>query len=179
MNNSLIPQTPDMREDRDLVSEYNDQRFAEKWFARYFSLVIIGLVLWPIRENWRKRPKDSFPLSYYPMFSARRSKSVKVTYLVGFDEHDQRVILPYKFAGSGGMNQVRRQIRRLVAKGHAERLCQAVAANVERQHREPWTNLVRVQVVTGTYRLNDYFLGKKDPLNEVVHAESTVKGSVA
>ncbi|NJM08485.1 hypothetical protein HC891_23350 [Candidatus Gracilibacteria bacterium] len=47
--------------------------------ARGFSMVLVGAVLAPLIENWRAAPRDNFPLSYYPMFSARRSKRSKFT----------------------------------------------------------------------------------------------------
>jgi len=40
--------------------------------ASVFGLSLLAAVLWPLRENWRAARRDSFPLSYYPMFSARR-----------------------------------------------------------------------------------------------------------
>jgi hypothetical protein len=142
-----------------------------------FSLAMIGAVLWPIIENWRKESKDDFPLSYYPMFSAKRSKRSKVTYLVGRDAQGQRSVIDYKFAGRGGMNQVRRQIRRLVAQGQADKLCRSVAANVARTQNGSLNDIVTVQIVTGNYRLDDYFSGNKHPLSETVHAECQVEGA--
>lgn len=142
-----------------------------KWLAGGFSLAMIGAVLWPLAENWREQPQDNFPLSYYPMFSAKRSKKAKVSYLVGYDSRGQRHILSYKLAGSGGMNQVRRQIRFLVKNGHAEKLCHNVAERVAQQRKGVLTDIVRVQVVTGTYRLDTYFQGDRRPLSENVHAE--------
>lgn len=149
----------------------------EKWLAGGFSLALIGAVLWPVVQNWRRRPRDNFPLSYYPMFSAKRSQRVRVTYLVGHDAHGQRRIISYKLAGPGGMNQVRRQIRRIVRQGRADQLCRAVAGRIAHAQAGPWADLVTVQVVTGTYRLDDYFSGKQSPLSEVVHAEHAVKGA--
>src|SRR5262249_22843254 len=37
------------------------------------SVVMIGATLSPVVENWREKPTDSFPLSYYPMFSQKRA----------------------------------------------------------------------------------------------------------
>ncbi|NOK59665.1 MAG: hypothetical protein GFH27_549285n189 [Chloroflexi bacterium AL-W] len=142
-----------------------------KWLAGGFSLAMIGAVLWPLVENWREKPQDNFPLSYYPMFSAKRSKKAKVSYLVGYDSQGQRHILSYKLAGSGGMNQVRRQIRFLVKHGYAEKLCHDVAERVAQQQTGILADIVRVQVVTGTYRLDTYFHGDRQPLSEQVHAE--------
>ncbi len=40
------------------------------------GVALLGSVLVPIRQNWRAKPRDGFPLSYYPMFSAKRSGTV-------------------------------------------------------------------------------------------------------
>jgi len=45
------------------------------------SLAMIGAVLWPVHQNWRARPQDSFPLSYYPMFRAKREAIETFHYL--------------------------------------------------------------------------------------------------
>ena len=55
------------------------------------SLAMIGAVLGPIQQNWRAQPHDSFPLSYYPMFSAKRQAIETFHYLVG---GDAEVFLP-------------------------------------------------------------------------------------
>jgi hypothetical protein len=52
-----------------------------KLLALCFSVAMIGAVLLPLRENLRHRPKDNFPLSYYPMFSDRR-KPIETFYYV-------------------------------------------------------------------------------------------------
>ncbi|MBA3610966.1 MAG: hypothetical protein H0W54_06065 [Rubrobacter sp.] len=145
----------------------------EKAFAGAASLLTVCAVLWPVVQNWREKPKDGFPLSHYPMFSARRSKSASVTYLVGLGAGGGRHPLPYTYAGTGGLNQVRRQINRVVRGGKADTLCRIVAVKVAREER--LADVVTVQVVTGRYRLTDYFAGKKDPLSEVVHASCSVE----
>ncbi|GAB4425419.1 MAG: hypothetical protein OHK0015_05450 [Chloroflexi bacterium OHK40] len=139
----------------------------EKWLAGGFSLAMLGAVIWPVIENWRPHPRDTFPLSYYPMFSARRGEREKVTYVLGIDRNGQRRTIPYDLIGVGGFNQVRRQVRQIVARGQAETLCSAVAARVA----PLYPDIVRVIVVTGTYNLDRYFAGDRSPLKEVVHAE--------
>ncbi|MDQ3772776.1 MAG: hypothetical protein M3343_11910 [Actinomycetota bacterium] len=136
--------------------------------------MMVTCVLAPLRHNWGKRPVDGFPLSYYPMFSAKREATAKVTYLVGLDGRGDRIKIPYKCAGSGGLNQVRRQIRRAVRRGHSEELCARVAREVRR--RNSFKEVVTVQVVTGTYHLDDYFSGRnRQPLKEKLHASVPVE----
>ncbi|MDX1982791.1 MAG: hypothetical protein SFV51_21150 [Bryobacteraceae bacterium] len=142
---------------------------------RWLSLLTMLLVVSPVAENWRKRAKDSFPLSYYPMFSERRSPEQKVTYLTGKDKEGRRVRLRYTLAGGGGLNQVRKQIRKFVRDGRAQDLCSLAAANLARRTSAPLRNVTRVQVVTGEYNLNRYFSGDKSPSEEITHAACEVE----
>ncbi len=146
-----------------------------KRIARGLSILMLGAVLRPIIEYWRKKPRDSFPLSPYPMFSAKRTHSAKVTYVLGFDAEGTRHLLPYLYVGTGGLNQVRRQLRRNVSRSKAETVCQAVAAKIARRSSGPYRDLVTVQIVTGAYRLDDYFKGITSPVSEQVHASCDVK----
>lgn len=147
-----------------------------KLFAGGLSILTLCVVLWPISQNWRNKPADSFPLSYYPMFSAYRSESAEVTYLRGVDAQGSTQPLRYSYAGSGGLNQVRRQIRKTVRAGKADELCQSVAAKVARRKTVSLANLVSVQIVTGDYKLDEYFGGNKTPSSEKLHATCQVTG---
>ncbi len=147
-----------------------------KMFASCFSLLLAGVTLSPLAEHRRETPRDNFPLSYYPMFTARRGKTEKVVYLEGVDARGEWRPIPYKYAGSGGLNQVRRQIRRVVRRGRAEELCRAVAAEVGGRVRGALADVVEVRVVTGEYHLGDYFTGRdKAPVSEVVHASARIE----
>jgi hypothetical protein len=149
-----------------------------KPLAWSLSVLMIAAVLWPIRQNWRINPRDDFPLSYYPMFSARRSQKLEVTYLVGFDAHGNRAMLPYTFVGTGGFNQVRRQIGRIVERGDADQLCRIAAAALAGKRNDRYAGIVEVQLVQGTYRLLDYFNGHKQPLAERVLASYSIQEEV-
>lgn len=150
-----------------------------KGLAGGLSLLMIGAVLRPVVENWRKEPKDSFPLSYYPMFTAKRATRARVTYLVGFDARRRRYRIPYTYAGAGGLNQVRRQITRIVRRGKAEELCRLVASTIAQESGGPLADVVTVQVVTGEYQLADYFGGKKTPVSESVRASWSIGRDVS
>ncbi|MBA2450364.1 MAG: hypothetical protein H0V51_20305 [Chloroflexi bacterium] len=146
-----------------------------KRFASGLSILTIGAVLWPIVQNSRQQPKDNFPLSYYPMFTADRSQRAQVTHLLGLDARGRRYPIPYGYAGAGGLNQVRRQLRELVRIGRADELCRSVASKIGRESGGPFAGVVTVQVVTGEYRLADYFTGTRTPLSERVHASREVE----
>ncbi len=145
-------------------------------FASGTSLLALGAVLWPVVQNWRRVPSDGFPFSYYPMFSAYRSGRTRVTPLVGVEAGGKRHLLHNRYAGSGGQNQVRRQIRRMANEGRADELCVRVIARLAREKPRLHRRLAAVQLVTGTFLLDDYFGGgSREPLREKVHATVVVQ----
>ena len=131
--------------------------------AALLSLLVIGIVLVPIAENWKASPKDSFPLSYYPMFSRRRPDVVQITHVVGIDPLGNEYPIPYRYVAPGGMNQVRKQLRKAVRQGVATRLCDKAAGRVARKRKGPLADVDTLAIVTGTYRLDDYIAGKREP----------------
>ena len=147
----------------------------EKAFAGALSMGLIAGVLWPLRQNWCESPRDSYPFSYFPMFSAKRKKRVREKYLVGLDPRGRRLLIPYTYLAGGGLNMVRRQLRRLVLAGRADEVGRAVAARLAREVDGAFADIATVQVVTGEYRLADYFTGNKAPLSEQVHASCAVE----
>ncbi len=150
---------------------------ARKWLATGTSLALLIAVLLPIRENWKATPVDGFPFSYFPMFSLERGETYQVTHLVGFDARDQRTLIHHSFAGTGGFNQVRRQIRKKVQNGKAEGLCRSVARRVAASPEAPIAGVNRIQIVTGEYKINEFFAGNRAPVNETVHANCPVERS--
>jgi len=130
-------------------------------------------VLPPVVQNWREQPKDGFPLYYYQMFSLKRSDRITVRYLVGLDAHGERHLLPRTYAGTGGLNQVRRQINKVVRGGKADTLCKLVAAKVAQGDEERFAGVVTVQVVVGRYRLTDYFADRRGSVWDRMDASRT------
>lgn len=162
-------------DDRSAAMEYVPRGWR---LASGASILTLGAVLWPIVQNWRRTPSDGFPFSYYPMFSAKRTEKSRVAYLVGLEADGTRHLLHYRYAGSGGHNQVRRQIRRMTVEGRAEELCERVIANLARQGPRLHRKLATVQVVIGEYLLDDYFGGgSREPLREKVYATVAVHPS--
>jgi hypothetical protein len=150
-------------------------RSGPKWIAGGVGALLLLAVLWPVVQNWRTPPRDSFPLSYYPMFTLERAETTRVTHLAGFDVEGNRYLIPYASVGPGGLNQVRRQINRIVERGDADDLCRSVARRIARNNREATTNIVALEVVSGTYSLTDYFTGNQIPAVERVHATCRVR----
>ena len=154
-----------------------------KGAAGLFSLLLIGATLAPIVQNWRTKRGidteggargDSFPFSYYPMFSQKRSRLYKVNYLVGLDAQGNRHLISHEFAGEGGFNQTRRQIDKLIRRNRPHTLCRHVAAQVAEAIEPPTTEIVTVQIVTGAYEFAKYFVGDKRPVSELVRASCPV-----
>ena len=146
-----------------------------KFRAALLSLAMIGAVLWPVQQNWREHPHDNFPLSYYPMFSAKREPIETFYYLVGLDDTGARHYIRYRFIGDGGGNQVRRQLRKIINEDRAPELAAKVARRLGRQDQAPWSNIVSVTVCKGKFSVDDYFHGRKDPVEEQVKATCAVK----
>jgi hypothetical protein len=148
---------------------------AGKKRALLLSLALIGAVLWPLQQNWRKDPKDNFPLSYYPMFSARREAVETFYYVLGRDEQGKRYQIPYKMIGDGGGNQVRRQLRKIMNEGRAPELAKSVAKKVARSESSRWSKIVTVEVCRGKYAVDDFFRGRKEPVSETIKGSAPVE----
>lgn len=127
------------------------------------SVFTITLILSPVLENWAGKPKDNFPLSYYPMFSKKRNATYAVYYFVGYDSAENRHKISYKLAGTGGFNQVRRQIKKKARSSEAKAFTQQVAEQVTKMKHPPYSELERIELVKGYYHLENYFL-KQDTL---------------
>ncbi len=109
------------------------------------------------------------------MFSHKREATYKVNYFVGYDKEGRRYRIPYRFAGSGGFNQVRRQINKKVKRGQTKALINQVAERLVKHSGPPYNRITRVALVTGEYHLDDYFLRhQKTPLHEQTIAEKVI-----
>lgn len=146
----------------------------EQVLALASSALLLAAVLWPVRQNWSSRRRDDFPLSYYPMFSARRRAHGSVIHPVGVTRDGARLNLPYQLCGTGGFNQVRRQVARHVADGRAQALADWLAERVARSTDPALAQVDQVDVVTGRFRYDAYFRGDRLPVGETVHATAPV-----
>ena len=64
------------------------------------------------------------------MFTEKRAEKARVTSTVGFDAQGNRELIPYLFAGTDGLNQVRKQIRKMAQTGKATALRRSVAVRI-------------------------------------------------
>lgn len=134
------------------------------------------IIALPIVQFARPRASrtDGFPFSYYPMFSAARSRSGTVHHLVGVDADGRRHILHHAHAGTGGLNQVRRQINRRVREGAADIVAAAAARSVAASTKPEDARIRTVEVVSSTHRFDEFFAGNREPRRRVVHATAPV-----
>jgi hypothetical protein len=145
-----------------------------KGSAGLLGLLLLGGTVAPIAQNWQPEPKDSFPFSYYPMFSQKRGAIYRVHYMVGFDGQGNRHVIPHQFAGDGGFNQTRRQINRLIRNEKADTLCRTIALEVAEDTTPPYREIEEVRIVTGSFRFADYFGGNKAPMGERLRASCSI-----
>jgi len=142
---------------------------SSKPLATMFSILILAALLWPVQENFERKPEDDFPLSYYPMFSHKRKATYSMPYVVGYDSLQNRYFIPYKYAGTGGFNQVRRQMRQMVRENRHEELIVRVAERLEDRKRAPFDKLERIELVKGKYHFEDFFLhDQREPISEKI-----------
>lgn len=147
----------------------------EKLLTYTAGLALLSAVLAPVRQNWRTTRRDGFPLSYYPMFSARRKRTGVVTHLQGVDDAGRTRLVSYRHAGTGGLNQVRRQINRAVKDGRAQDLATSVAASVARSRSACDLTLTEVRVVSSRHGYDDFFAGRREPERQTTHACAPVE----
>ncbi len=146
--------------------------------ALLIGCLLVATVL-PIRQHFQKSPQDSFPLSHYPMFSARRAKTYSSPTLRAGDANGRLVTLHHRLAGSGGFNEVRRQLRTQIERGAADKVCTTVAKRLSRNQSGVYEGLQWVEVATGTHHLDAYFHGETQPRKVKVHARCAVPPMVA
>lgn len=143
--------------------------------ALLFCAAVVLLTMLPIVENYRDKPRDSFPLSYYPMFSKQRDDTQRLTYIIGTDGKGEKHFIHYKYAGTGGMNQVRKQIRKARRVGQADELCERIAREVARRGKGSLAKIRKVEIVKGEFRLSDFYEGRIVPTELEVVASAKVE----
>jgi hypothetical protein len=144
---------------------------SSKKSALIFSFIMAGVVAWPVTENLKKKPSDNFPLSYYPMFSFKRDADYTLNYIVGYDAGNKRYYIPYRYIGSGGFNQARRQLNRKVKKNEGGAVLQKVRNRIIKRNEPPYNQLTKIQLVRGRFNFDKYFIsGNKEPEDETILA---------
>lgn len=133
-----------------------------RWYALWVSLAVVSATLYPARQFWADSPKDSFPLSWYPMFHRPRGEFERHPYVVGIDSVGETSILRGKYWDPGGMNQQREHLAGVVRQGPqaAQRACERVAAKVARRGLD----VEAVEIRIGDFSLEAWFAeGQREP----------------
>ncbi|GAA4761923.1 hypothetical protein [Citricoccus nitrophenolicus] len=158
------------------------------------GVALAAVLLSPVRHYFNgkdKNEQDSFPLSTYPMFSDDRKDRTRIPHVAGFTADGRRVIPHYHHFGAGGLNQVRKQIARMVRQGRGVEIAQRYADALAEQQRRPRAtgegpgavrrlreaDIVRVEVVRSRYFFDTYYAGNTTPQMETVHARAEVGGT--
>lgn len=133
----------------------------ERTRLAFLAAASVSAVLFPLRQHLRAPSDrvDGFPLSYYPMFSKRRRKNTKIVYVVCVHSDGLRHPLPHEVLGSGGFNQVRHQLNRLVRQDRAQIFATTLAARLDR--KPGCRDAVRVEVVRGTFDLDACMVNRR------------------
>ena len=119
----------------------------------------------------RSPPRDSYPLSNYPMFSGRIDEVNDVPTVIGRTPDGERTLLsPLAISGSDEVMQALTDVGNAVRRGTAaaEDFCADVADRVAGK------DLATLEVVTETYNTIDYFRGSETPLDTTLHATCEV-----
>jgi len=152
----------------------NGRSYLKAWVGAV-SIVVMGIVVSPVAQNWSNAPEDNFPLSYYPMFTKSRDDLVKIIHVVGLDADGNPYRIRYNVLGSGGMNQVRKQLRRQVKAGDADALCRDVAKYLSERKSGPLSRIESVAVVTSSFDLDQFVQGIGSPSRQIVEATCPVE----
>ncbi len=149
-------------------------RRGEQMGVAVFSTAMVGALLWPLTQYRRplKERVDGFPLSWYPMFSARRPRKAGVNFAVGVYPDGTRTYLPCGALGPGGINQVRRQLNRAIREGGVDAHVAGIAARVAM--RRDLRDVERIDIVRGRFDLDRCFLDREVRGKETVLASAPV-----
>ena len=138
--------------------------------ATVWTAIVCGAVLSPIVQGFREKPRDDFPLSWFPMFAAARPDLEKPVYAVALGR-GERAFVPSYYWSAGGFNQGASQLIRAASAGPKKLrpLCERIADAVAKRPPRGIAAPSRVDIRRGTYSLETFFgAGDTKPLSEVV-----------
>ena len=146
-----------------------------KSFAILLSLLLSFAILSPVKKEWRGERRDSFPLSWYPMFSKPRPNLEGIAYMVGVLSDGSRRVLISRFFVRGPMNQARRNVSKYATQEKTSvELCEKAATRMSQRERGPKSRMVQVRLVRGYFSREAFFrdaqvLPEKDVVKAACH----------
>jgi len=149
-----------------------------KTMAAVLSIGLTLAILAPVSKPFRGAQKDSFPLSWYPMFSRPRPAQEPAHYVIGITADGQRYVVHSRHYVGGRLNQARRQLDRLARNEDTARdLCEDVAGKFAELEGGLDGDLVQIWVVYGLFDVKAYFgEGRKAPTKETIRWACQIPG---
>ncbi len=139
-----------------------------KWGAVVVSVVTVILVVQPA---FRDPPRDSYPLSNFPMFAQPLEATNSADAVIGVTaDGDRRTLSPQRIAETDEVIQAVGYVHNELAAGRAGRLCSDVAQRVA--DAGP-SQVVAIQVLTERQDAVAYFQGARNP-EVTIHASCEV-----
>jgi hypothetical protein len=180
MTDVAVAQPPQPRYVDRATSRLRLRAHAGKIWATVLSVAVLAIMLSSVVQNWRPRPRDSFPNSYFPMFiDGRRDLQIE-HYLIGWDAPRNRQAIHFNnIAPGGSIVRIRREtVGAMIRRGQAAQLCRDVSRRIAERNPRALRSLVRLEVVTGTFSLSEYLRGNKAPISEQVLATCRIERRV-
>ena len=142
---------------------------APEYRAKAYGLSVAVVVLL-LSPAFRDPPRDSFPLSDYPMFSHGRPDSrLTLTHALGItDTGEVQALSPRISSGNAEVLQSMVTIGRSIHEGRAAAFCREVAERVAAD--DGHSAIVEVRLATSDYDCVRYFEHSREPLARAVHA---------
>ena len=149
-----------------------------KSIAILLSLLLSFALLSPLKKEWRGEDGDSFPLSWYPMFSKPRPELEKISYMVGVLSDGSRRVIKSTYFVRGPMNQARMQVSKYAQrKKTSDELCNKAAGKMSKRKRGPQSRMGQVRLVRGHFFREAFFGADQELLEkDVVMAACHIMG---
>jgi len=142
------------------------------------SLLLTFALLSPLKRDWRGEDGDSFPLSWYPMFSKPRPALERIVYMVGVLPDGTRRVIKSNYFARGPMNQARMHVAKYAQrKKTSDELCKRASEKMSKRTRGSKSRMGQVRLVRGHFSREAYFgAGQELPEKDVVMAACHIMG---
>ena len=149
-----------------------------KSIAILLSLLLTFALLSPLKEEWRGEDGDSFPLSWYPMFSKPRPAQEMIAYMVGVLPDGTRRVIKSNYFVRGNMNQARMHVAKYARqKKTSDELCKRASEKISEKKRGAKSRMRQVRLVRGHFSREAYFGADQElPEKDVVMASCHIMG---